>query len=74
MSDRGPRLYDSRWGWLLLGGIAWKLGRKPSRRRAAIALFFDPLGYLSDYRAARALTEVEQASARPADPEVAREN
>jgi hypothetical protein len=58
VSNRTQRAYDSRWGWLLPSGVAWKLGRRPSRRRAALACFLDPLGFFT-YRDAEALTLTE---------------
>lgn len=56
MSDRTQRIYDSRWGWLLPSGISWKLGRRPSRRRAVLAAFLNPLDFAM-YRDAEALSK-----------------
>lgn len=35
------RVYESRWGWLMPGGIFWKLGRRDaSGRERALPYFF----------------------------------
>ena len=56
MSDRQGRIYDTRWGWLLPSGVSWKLGRKPSLRRAILAVFLNPLDF-GTYRVAEALSK-----------------
>ena len=58
MEGRGRRAYDSRWGWLLPSGVSWKLGSKPSRRRAALAAILNPLDFAM-YRDAKDMTERE---------------
>ena len=62
MGDQRRRIYDSRWGWLLMGGFAWKLGRKPSRRRAILAAFVNPFDF-DMYREARARSKRDGDSA-----------
>ena len=64
MGDRTQRIYDSRWGWLLPSGISWKLGRKPSRPRAALAAFLNPLDFAM-YRDAEALSKHDGDSLTP---------
>jgi hypothetical protein len=48
------RVYESRLGWLMPGGVFWKLGRRDSSGRERIAPYF--LGFTEGwfYNAARA--------------------
>lgn len=62
VSTRSKRFYDSRWGWLLPSGISWKLGRKPSRRRAVLAAFINPLDFAM-YREAEELSRRSDSDA-----------
>lgn len=47
------RAYESRWGWVMPGGIFWKLGRRDTNRRERVLPYF--LGFTEGwfYNAAR---------------------
>jgi hypothetical protein len=64
VSIRTRHIYDSRWGWFLPSGISWKLGRKPSRRRAVLAAVLNPLDFAM-YRDAETLSQQERPASSP---------
>ena len=47
-------------GLALPSGVSWKLGRKPSVRRAILAVFLNPLDF-GTYRVAKALSKHDEA-------------
>jgi hypothetical protein len=63
------RVYESRWGWVMPGGIFWKLGRRDSSDRERVLPYF--LGFTEGwfYNSARARSarEARRQQATPDD-------